>query len=330
MTIGIPSPRLQQILERAHGRWTPILESLGVPADILRRRNLPCPICKAGTDRFQYTDKFGEGNYYCRYCGSGGGFKLLQAIRGITFQQALEDVERCLGVLPRERPANAEPSVDHLQRLTRRIWQEASPIVEGDPVDTYLRARGLALPAYPESLRCHPALGYYAKDANGRSRKMAEHPAMLACVQATDDRIVTLHRTYLQAGKKLDVSDAKKLLSGGIDGAAVRLHEAALEIAVCEGLETGIAVHLATGKPVWVGLSATNLQKLCVPEAVRKVCIYADNDADGDFTGQCAAYALARQLRHDAAARQIRVLVPRQSGTDWADVWRTCQQRSST
>ena len=39
----------------------------------------------------------------------------------------------------------------------------------------------------------------------------------------------------------------------------------------------------ATGKPVWAGLNAGNLEKLWLPDSVRKVCIYADNDADGDF-----------------------------------------------
>jgi putative DNA primase/helicase len=49
------------------------------------------------------------------------------------------------------------------------------------------------------------------------------------------------------------------------------------------------------GKPVWAGLNAGNLEKLWLPDTVRKVCIYADNDADGDFAGQAFAFALARR-----------------------------------
>jgi hypothetical protein len=64
--------RVSDVKSRAHGHWTGILRSLGVDEDILKGKNLPCPIdgC-GGTDRFQYTDKFGEGNYHCRSCGAG-------------------------------------------------------------------------------------------------------------------------------------------------------------------------------------------------------------------------------------------------------------------
>ena len=35
----------------------------------------PCPTC-GGADRFQYTDRFGNGNYHWRGCRAGGGLKL--------------------------------------------------------------------------------------------------------------------------------------------------------------------------------------------------------------------------------------------------------------
>ena len=86
--------RVDAAKQRAHGRWTEILASLGVDETILKRRPLPCPVCKSGVDRFQYTDRFGQGNFYCRKCGPGGGFKLLQALRGEDFNTVLGEVER--------------------------------------------------------------------------------------------------------------------------------------------------------------------------------------------------------------------------------------------
>ncbi len=319
--------RIDAVKQRAHGRWGEILASAGVDEGILKHRNGPCPLC-GGTDRFQYTDKFGEGNYHCRQCGAGGGFKLLQAVKGMDFNSALRDVERFLGLLPQTATAqvsSAEPAGERMRKLVQRIWDEARPVAPGDEVDRYLGGRGLALPAYPAVLRFHGALGYYQKDAAGKSRKLAEYPAMLACIQDAQGHAVTLHRTYLQDGAKLKAADAKKVLSAGINGAAVRLFEADEELAVCEGIETGLALHLATRKPVWAGINAGNLEKLWLPPTVRRVCIYADNDADGDFAGQCYAYALARRLKREqksGAERQVRVFVPRHAGTDWADVWR--------
>ena len=316
--------RIEAVKQRAHGRWDEILAAGGVDERILKHRNGPCPLC-GGTDRFQYTDKFGEGNYHCRQCGAGGGFKLLQAVKGVDFNTVLSDVERCLGILPDSAPVRPhEPSGERMRKLVQRIWDEARPVTAGDEVDRYLKGRGLALPAYPAVLRFHPALGYYEKDSAGKSRKLAEYPAMLACIQGPDGQAVTLHRTYLQDGAKLRATDAKKVLSAGINGAAVRLFEAANELAVCEGIETALAVYLATHKPVWAGISAGNLEKLWLPDSVRAVGIYADNDAGGDFAGQSCAFALARRLKREekkSGPRQVRVFVPRHAGTDWADVW---------
>ena len=317
--------RVEAVKLRAHGRWTEILASLGVDERVLKRRPLPCPVCKNGVDRFQYTDKFGEGNYHCRKCGAGGGFKLLQAVRDIDFNTALGDVERVLGILPAASAAQVQPP-ERMKKLVQRVWDEARPVTTGDEVDRYLRGRGLALSNYPEALRFHPSLGYYQKEGAAKSRKVGEYPAMLASVRAADGGPVTLHRTYLHDGRKLQAPDAKKVLCAGFSGAAVRLSEAGDALATCEGIETGIALLLATGKPVWPALSASNLEKLWVPESVREVCIYADNDADGDFTGQASAYALARRLMRErgSSPRTVRVFVPRIAGTDWADVW---QQR---
>jgi len=323
--------KVQALLERAHGRWTSILDSLDVDASILSRRNQPCPLC-GGTDRFQYTDKFGEGNYHCRSCGPGGGFKLLQAVKGIDFKAAMQQVQGVIGSATLPPPAPPpEPSAQRMKKLAKRLWDEAHPVTVGDDVDRYLRGRGLRLDRYPKVLRCHPRLGYYEKDVNGRSKLVAEHPAMLACIQGADGHAISLHRTYLQDGHKANHPDAKKVLSGGIQGAAVRLFEPAAVLALAEGIETAIAVHLATGKRVWAGISAGNLERLWLPEQVLEVHIYADNDADGDFDGQAAAFALARRLRKESrngTQRRVQVYVPWRQGADWADVWGSRKRRA--
>lgn len=321
--------RVAELKGRAHGRWTEILMALGIDAKILNKRNQPCPLC-GGTDRFQYTDKYGEGNYYCRGCGPGGGLKLLQGIHGWDFGTVLKRVEGWVGGtgITYYRPPirSNEPYEDRMKKLVQRIWNEARRITHGDEVDRYLHNRGLSFLEYPETLRFHPALGYYEKDDGGKSKKIAEYPAMLACIQRQDGESVTLHRTYLEDGHKLLQHHAKKVLSSGIRGAAVRLFEASEELAITEGVETALAIHLSTGKPVWAAISAGNMEKLWLPETVRRISIYADNDADREYDGQTSAFVLARRLKKEArkiGARQVDVFVPRQAGLDWADVWRS-------
>ena len=322
--------RVAEIKRRAPGRWTDILRTLGIEEKILNKRNQPCPMC-GGTDRFQYTDKFGEGNYHCRGCGPGGGLKLLQGIQGWGFGTLLQRLEACVGQVTPVSNRPIEPTADRMKKLTKRLWDEAKPVTRDDEVDRYLCNRGLSLSEYPKVLRTHPALGYYEKDDAGKSRKVAEYPAMLACIQGADGHAITLHRTYLKGGQKAPQRDAKKVLSAGINGAAVRLFEATGELAIAEGIETALAVHLRTGKPVWAAISAGNMEKLWLPETVQHICIYADNDANTEYDGQACAFGFARRLKKDeknTGPRHVEVYVPKHAGTDWADVWLSCSHNA--
>lgn len=322
--------RLREVKARAHGRWTTILRALGVGERILNKRNQPCPLC-GGTDRFQYTDKFGEGNYHCRGCGAGGGLKLLQGYHGWSFGITLRRVEECVGsVTVPWRPKPGEPSAERMKDLAKRLWEQAKPIARGDEVDCYLRNRGLQLSEYPRTLRCHSALGYYEKDVSGRSRKVGEYPAMLACIQKADGHAVTLHRTYVKDGKKALGRQSKKVLASGISGAAVRLFEPGDALAITEGIETALAIHLGTAQPVWAALSAGNLEKVWIPDTVRRISIYADNDATSEYKGQSSAFILAARLKKDrrAGRRCVEVFVPKIAGADWADVWLNRVQKS--
>jgi len=118
--------------------------------------------------------------------------------------------------LPLPPPLSAQPD-ERKRAALRRVWGEARPIIPADPVDTYLRQRGIALPLadLPAVLRSHPHLGYL-HEAGQRTY----HPAMVARVDDPNGQGVSLHRTYLTAdGQKADVPTVKKLMSPAIPGA---------------------------------------------------------------------------------------------------------------
>ncbi|WP_215409486.1 toprim domain-containing protein [Janthinobacterium sp. JC611] len=326
----------QQVKQRAFGRWTEILLALGVDAKVLNQRNQPCPLGDCGgTDRFQYTDKFGHGNYVCRGCGAGGGFKLLMGCLGLSAVDALGKVDSYLGMsAPRPPISLAQDSRAERDGLIRKILAETVPVMPGDEVDRYLRNRGVNLERYPSTLRMHPALGYYERHlVTGKPVVVRRYPAMVACVQDKSGHTVSLHRTYLSNGEKARECAVKKLLCAGIDGAAIRLAPSTDELAVCEGIETALAVMKRSHQPVWAGVSAGNLEKLWIPETVKRLRIYADNDAHAFFDGQAAAYSLARRYLKSHARRTGRsaeVFVPKSAGADWAEVLlkishRTCR-----
>jgi putative DNA primase/helicase len=183
-------------------------------------------------------------------------------------------------------------------------------------VDTYLRRRGITLPLaeFPSVLRYHPHLLYRREDGH-----RTYHPTMLARVDDPSGRAVTLHRTYLALhGRKADVASPKKLMSpaipGATRGAAIRLYAAGETLAVTEGVETALAVRLATGLPVWTAICAGGMARLVVPAEVHLVVICADHDP----AGLDAAKALARRLL--AEQRRVKILTPATPGVDWADL----------
>lgn len=336
-------PALEELRAAVQGRWFEVLTAIGLPTDSLTRRNKPCPAC-GGTDRFSFTDRKGSGSFVCRALErqGGDGFELVQHWLGCDFPAALEAVAKALGrdggavtaarARPRPQPSpKPQPVARHRRDAgadLRRLWHEARPLCQGDAADRYLTARGLALSRFPAVLRLHPSLPYWITE-DGQTRLLGSFSAILAAVQGPDFRTVALHRTYLSPlGGKLELTHpytgqplpARKLKTRGdgvMPGAACRLFDpVGGRLAVCEGIETGLAVHQACGIPVWACLSAGGLSSVVLTPLARQIYIAADNDEHG--AGMRAAQALAGRL--EAEGRQVEILAPSTPGMDWLDV----------
>jgi putative DNA primase/helicase len=214
---------------------------------------------------------------------------------------------RVLGIArkPRRRLAE-ELDADALKRSAAAlgIWQ-ASRAVEGTPVATYLRSRGLDLPASP-ALRLHVGL----KHPSG-----GVWPAMVALVtHGVTGRPIAVHRTFLarDGGGKAWVDPAKMML-GPCRGGAVRLGEAGAALMVGEGIETCLAAMQATGNAAWAALSTSGLRSLDLPRDIREVIVLAD----GDEPGEAAAYECAKRWQREG--RRVRIARPPQ-GMDFNDL----------
>lgn len=333
---------VSELRQAAHGRWPDILTTLGMPADSLTKANKPCPAC-GGSDRFSFTDKHGSGSFVCRAMDrqGGDGFELSMHWLGCDFRATLEAVARALGTAPTQPPPQRPPapqSAAARRRDTgaalRELWRQARPVEAADPVGRYLASRGLRLPAFPLVLRCHPALPYW-HTRHGHPLRLGQYPAMLAAVQGKDGRVVALHRTYLTVdGAKASPLDpdtgqplpVKKLTTRGeqvMPGAAVRLYPpAGGRLALAEGIETGLAVHLSGAVPVWSCVTAYGMSAVVLPPEVETVTIAADNDANG--TGLRAALALEARLKREG--RRVEILAPTSPGLDWLDVLNLCEE----
>lgn len=193
---------------------------------------------------------------------------------------------------------------------------------KSETLQQYLRYRGLDAIVddndIPRTLRLHPSLGYYHD-----GKFLASFPTLLALVQDANGKPVSIHRTYLQrdGNGKADVpGSAKKIMpathEGALTGSAIRLYPAAKTLAVAEGVETALAIRIATGLPVWAARDCYCLKMLQVPDIVKEVVICADRDEHGK--GQEAAKALAARLAQQRITAKI--ILPEREGHDWLDV----------
>lgn len=295
--------------ELAIGRWPGILAALGVDPARLTGRHVACPAC-GGKDRFRFDNKDGRGTFFCSHCGAGDGFTLLANLKGWDFKTAAREVEQVVGVVspaPIHKPQDEQRKVEAL----RRVWSESVPLRDGDEAMSYLAGRGLRIDLPMPALRLHPGLKYHD---GGTIRGI--FPAIVAKVTAPDGEGVTIHRTYLQDGRKAPVPSPKKLMPGKpIKGAAIRLFAAAEVMGVAEGIETALAAAQLFGLPLWSCVSASGIESFDPPADVRKLIVFGDNDTSG--TGQAAAWSLAKRLI--AAGIEVEVKIPERFGTDWAD-----------
>ena len=263
----------------------------------------------------------------CPACGYKGALSvglgdddkvLIHCHVGCSFR----DVERALGTpvgcevpgnraLPVRRNRSSSSSVCNAHR--RLLTGAVS--AAGTLASRYLVARGISMVPPPD-------IRFLARHKHSPSQY--DFPVMVGVVRDVTGCVTGIHRTYLAwSGKgKADVKPAKMTL-GRIGSGGVRLHRSGIdlsELAISEGIETGLSVAEATKLPVWAALSAGGIERLVLPPLplANRIVIFADRDGHG--RGQRAADAAAE--RFIAEGRRVRIVLPPKVDTDFNDIMR--------
>ena len=197
----------------------------------------------------------------------------------------------------------------------RRLWQSATAISDS-PVARYLAQRGL-LPAADQ-------LRYLARTPLGPRGTAQFLPAMLAAV-TTDIGIIAVHRTFLDIGSsKLAGFERPKRALGSLGCGAVRLAPAKHgRLGLAEGIESAMSAMQLIGVPCWATLGNERFGLVAIPESVRELYLFIDNDAGGALAEERAlrAYAAPNRVIHSRA--------PASPGFDWNDELKSRLARKS-
>jgi hypothetical protein len=137
---------------------------------------------------------------------------------------APEDRERRREAARRRAEAAARSGAGEARDNRKRageIWHESRELLRDDPVDRYLRGRGLVLAdlgAAPRALRYHPRLW---------AARGVYYPAMVGLVTDIAGRPIAIHRTFLETQGDVRVTkapvDLVKRTLGSCAGGSIKL-----------------------------------------------------------------------------------------------------------
>ncbi len=191
------------------------------------------------------------------------------------------------------------------RKQVRGFWHHCDP-APGTPAQAYLARRGLPW------LTSHEHVRYRAEASHPGGARL---PAMVWLVHDGGGAIAAVHRTFLAPDGSKATAVPVKATFGSFAGGAIRLHPAAPEMVVGEGLETTAAAALMFGLPGWAAVACGNLgNNMRLPGGVRAVMVAADPD----LPGQRAAARAAARWR--AEGRTVRIATPDGAGQDFADL----------
>lgn len=235
---------------------------------------------------------------------------LFHCFAGCSNEDVIAALERC-GVRSRNL-FDGSGSVDLQPKKNlpfspnaRRLWQSASAIT-GSPAERYLAERGL--------MSTSDQLRYLGRTPLGPRGAVRFLPAMLAAV-TTDIGVVAVHRTFLDvASGTLAGFERPKRALGSLGCGAVRLAPPVQgRLGLAEGIESALSAMQLFGIPCWATLGNERFGLVSVPESVRELYLFIDNDAGGTLAEERARKAYA------APDRVIHSRAPASPGFDWND-----------
>lgn len=193
-----------------------------------------------------------------------------------------------------------------------RLWRAAGPI-EGSVAERYLTIHRGLFEAFPASLRFAPDVFH--------PRLRRSFPALIAAVQAPDRRLIAVQTLWLSPDGSKALPARPRWNFGPLGDGAVRLGPATDVLGLAEGVEDALAASQLSQLSCWACLGAARMHCVRIPDCVREIHIFADDDDAGQKAAKLTAGI------HQDAGRRILVRLPPAGFKDWGDVVRSVGRR---
>lgn len=273
------------------------------------RKASPCPAC-GGRDRFT---QFDNGRHYCRGCGGGDAIDLVRKIEQCSYPEAVKilggKVIKAAPLLTPRREADQKAKIERARQI---VAQSRLMLADTEAFRYLANTRKLPPECFGFELRFIDRLAYYEKQ-DGKPVVTGHYSAMVAPIRNKAGDVIAAHLTYLLAGEKAPVASPKKII-GAPKGGTIRLCLAGGEVGLAEGIETAIAARAIFNVPIWSFLSASLAPFIELPENIKRVHIFADNDE----AGHKAANGLVIKAKNEGLPIGM-TRMPPTHGADFAD-----------
>lgn len=223
---------------------------------------------------------------------------------GKPYREAVKQVKQVLGVAKVETTQFQSNDYEKNKNRLKQIHKRLQVLGKSDIALCYLAQRGLSVIPEKDCYFC-PSLAYYEE-----GNIAGEYSAIVSAFRNVSEETSTYHITYLDGAKKAEVSSPKKILPAirPLTGSAIKLFKPEKGVlAVAEGIETALAVHQLEGLPVWAAGNAQLMAAMEIPADIKELHIYADSDES--FTGQQAAYTLAKKYASKGVKVRVHLII---------------------
>lgn len=282
--------------ERLERRAREIVDSLGGTW----RRNRGMCRCPAHDDRTPSLSVSLGQRAILFHCFAGcSRAEIISALgrRGVRTRELFDGSGGPLPELVREETAD---------RNAVRLWRGAVAL-KGSAAEAYLAKRGVT--------QLSPDLRFHRRTPLGPHGAVRFLPAMLAAVR-TDLGVIAVHRTFLDPAEArlADFERPKRALGSLQNGAVCLTAPRDGRLGLAEGIETALSAMQIFGVPCWATLGNERFGLVAIPESVRELHLFVDNDRGGDLAEERGREAYRQEGRRILARR------PANLDTDWNDV----------